>query len=417
MNNRTFSLLPLTACAVLLASQTHAGGLWLNEYGTSAQGRAGAGAQAGTGDASTIFHNPASMVEIEKPELMVSVGYITPNVEFDVDQGGLANGTGDGGSAAKSSPAASIFYVHPLNDRWSMGVSAVVLSGAELDYAKGWAGRFQVQDVDILVGGLTPGFAYQVTDNFSVGLGGAIMYTDLNMKIAVPNPQGPVTEPDGQASLNGDDIQVAPHVGLHYKLGEHTRVGATYLGRFDFEYDGDFKLNPPGFDVGVNTDLTFADTIRVGLSHEFNDQWRGHLTTGWDNWSQLGDILLSTESGGAVLPRNWEDTYHYAAGMEYDVSRRWSVQGGIAYDTNPVDKNDRTADMPMDRQVRYAFGVEYRRDSGMTINGSFVYADYGDAEIVSAKQPPILGFSGEYADNDIMFFSLAFDFPFGGGSR
>ena len=44
----------------------------------------------------------------------------------------------------------------------------------------------------------------------------------------------------------------------------------------------------------------------------------------------------------------------------------------------------------------------------MTINGSFVYADYGDAEIVSAKQPPILNFSGQYQD---CFLYLAEIYP------
>ena len=73
--------------------------------------------------------------------------------------------------------------------------------------------------------------------------------------------------------------------------------------------------------VGVNTEMTLADTIRVGVSHEFNEQWRGHVTVGWDNWSELGEILLSTSSGGAALPRNWEDTYHFAVGVEYDIDR------------------------------------------------------------------------------------------------
>jgi hypothetical protein len=58
-----------------------------------------------------------------------------------------------------------------------------------------------------------------------------------------------------------------------------------------------------------------------------------------------------------------------------------------------------------------------RRDSGTAISASLVYADYGDAEIVSAKNPPVIGYSGEYNTNEILFFSLAFNFPLGGVSR
>ena len=73
-------------------------------------------------------------------------------------------------------------------------------------------------------------------------------------------------------------------------------------------------------------------------------------------------------------------------------------------------------DMAMD-EFRYAFGVEHRRDSGTTISASLVYTDYGDAEIVSAKNPPVIGYSGEYNTNEILFFSLAFNFPLGGVER
>jgi hypothetical protein len=81
------------------------------------------------------------------------------------------------------------------------------------------------------------------------------------------------------------------------------------------------------------------------------------------------------------------------------------------------NKEDRMPDMAMDEQFRYAFGVEHRRDSGTTISASLVYADYGDAEIVSAKNPPVIGYSGEYNTNEILFFSLAFNFPLGGVER
>jgi long-subunit fatty acid transport protein len=52
--------------AVLLAASTavlpvQAGGLWLSEYNQPTQGRAGAGEEAGNGDASDAFFNPASM--------------------------------------------------------------------------------------------------------------------------------------------------------------------------------------------------------------------------------------------------------------------------------------------------------------------------------------------------------------------
>jgi len=42
-----------------------AGGLYLNEFGTTAMGTAGAGSAAYANDASTSFHNPAGMTRID----------------------------------------------------------------------------------------------------------------------------------------------------------------------------------------------------------------------------------------------------------------------------------------------------------------------------------------------------------------
>ena len=141
----------LIALALLGANQALAGGLWITEYGQPTQGRAGAGEEAGNGDATDAFFNPAAMSRLEQSEILISVGVIAPNVEFDVERSGIANGDGDGGDAADPAPGGSVYYAHPLNDRWAVGISVVALTGSVLDYDDDCAGRYQVQDVSILV--------------------------------------------------------------------------------------------------------------------------------------------------------------------------------------------------------------------------------------------------------------------------
>jgi long-subunit fatty acid transport protein len=57
------------------------------------------------------------------------------------------------------------------------------------------------------------------------------------------------------------------------------------------------------------------------------------------------------------------------------------LQFGIAYDTSPVDSDDHTADMPIDRQVRLACGAIYDWNERVTVGTHFEYIDFGDAEI------------------------------------
>ena len=162
-------------------------------------------------------------------------------------------------------------------------------------------------------------------------------------------------------------------------------------------------MNPAGIEVGVDTDLPLAARARIGLTHEFSRTWAGHLTFGWEDWDTLDALLITTESRGVAAARNWDDTYHYAAGVTHKINDRWALQGGISYDTNPADKEFRTADLPIDRQVRYAVGVAQTRPSGLEIAAHLVYADYGSAKIDS------LGFAGEYDQNDIVFLSVSFN--------
>jgi len=405
-------LKPLSlAVLAALPISTLAGGLWINEQGSPVMGRAGAGAEAGTDNASAAFHNPASMSRIDQSQVMVSGGFIHAETAFNLESSGVINGTDDGGDAGGTTIVGSAFYVRPLNDKWRAGISVAPLTGAELDYNSGWAGRFHSQSVEIMGVSVMPSASYQVNDQLSVGLGLPIMYSTLDMEI------GGVT--GGKAEIDGDDTQVGIHLSTYYQVNDTTRFGVYYQSEFDMDYSGKGKVSDdfdplPGRTASSNTELTFAAKLYAGLTHEFNDKLSGHLTLGWEDWSSMDEVNLSV-AGGADLNRNWRDTYHYAAGISYSVTDTWLLNTGLAYDTNPIDSIDRTADMPIDRQVRYAFGVELDLPAGPTIGAQLVYADYGSAKINtgSPNNPPLTGYAGDYSDNDLIFFSISANWELG----
>jgi long-chain fatty acid transport protein len=103
--------LSATTLALMVASPTFAGGLWLNEYGDFAGGRASAGAASGTDEASTIIHNPATAGRIKGNQLFGSAGVLIPRVEFDVQESIPFIGNDDGGQAAEIAPGASMAYI------------------------------------------------------------------------------------------------------------------------------------------------------------------------------------------------------------------------------------------------------------------------------------------------------------------
>lgn len=393
--------------ALLTAGSASAGGLWLNEYGDFSGGRAGAGAEAGTDDAASIMHNPASSTRIKDNRLFASAGALIPDIKFDVDYTTPRLGTGNGGDAGKSAPAGSAAYVHDFHsDRWSAGVYFLGLAGAGLDYDNDWAGRYQGTKVDLLLASIVPTLAYRVSDRLSLGIGVQYWYSKLNVHLNVPRLDQ--TREDARASINGDDSGFSFKLGSIYELTDRTRFGLIYQSEIKPKYDGDLKLVIPGggelfsgFEesVSVKSELAFAEYVRFAMHHDLDEQWGVNLSIGWENWSQLGDVPLATENRGAAIPTKWRDTYHYAWGVEYQLDKRWAFTSGVSYDTNPVDKEDRNAQLPVDRQIRYAFGTRYAMSDTLSVGGYVDYTDLGKARIAAQN------FGGEYQNNGVLGLS------------
>jgi long-chain fatty acid transport protein len=379
-----------------------AGGLYINEFGTPSMGTAGAGTNAVASDASASFHNPAGMTRIKGKEFMGTGGFIYSTIKFDPDSDTPIAG-GDGGDAGGPAPVLGGFYVHSLNDRWKLGASLISLTGALLDYDDDWAGRYLNTEVTLLTVTFFPSVAYQVNNWLSLGGGPQIMYADLELKAKAPPPIG-----NGEVTIDGDDVAFGFNLGALIELSERTRFGISYQSEIEPEFSGDVKFSGGAVnaDAGTDTEITLARFIRISGYHELNDRWALLGTVGWENWSEFKDINISTGAGAQKIPRNWDDTWKFAAGVHYRPVEKWLLQLGFAYDTSPVDSDDRTPDMPIDRQIRYATGAQYQWNERLSTGAQFVYADYGKAKIDNDL------LKGDYKRNDLFFFALNANWKF-----
>jgi len=379
-----------------------AGGLYLNEFGTPSMGVAGAGANAVASDASTSFHNAAGMTRIKGTELMGTAGLLHATVKFDPDSDTLIPG-GDGGDAGGPAPIVGGFFVHSLSDKWKLGANLITVSGAVLDYDDDWTGRYLNTEVKLLTMTFYPSIAYRVNDWLSLGGGPQVMYADLEIKAKAPPPNG-----NGEVKIDGNDVAFGFGLGALFEVSDRTRLGIVYQSEIEPEFSGDVKFSGGvvNADAGVDTKITLAQFIKVSGYHELNDRWAVLGTVGWEDWSAFKDVNISTNRGSQKIPRNWDDTWKFAAGVHYRPVDNWLLQLGFAYDTSPVDKEDRTPDMPMDRQIRYATGAQYKWSERLSIGAQFVYADYGKAKIDNDL------LKGEYKRNDIFFLALNANWKF-----
>ena len=94
------------------------------------------------------------------------------------------------------------------------------------------------------------------------------------------------------------------------------------------------------------------------------------------------------------MTTDWRDTYHVAWGAEYKLDRYWTLTGGVAYDTNPVSDRNRNAQLPVDKQIRYAVGAQYAISDALTVGGYVNYMDLGSAQITAER------FGGDFDYNN-----------------
>ena len=109
--------------------------------------------------------------------------------------------------------------------------------------------------------------------------------------------------------------------------------------------------------------LIVEDLLEHSGYHELNDQWALLGTVGWEDWSAFEDVNISTDRGSQKIPRDWKDTWKFAAGVHFRPVEKWLLQLGFSYDTSPVDLDDRTLICPL--TVRFATPPE-SSTSGVT---------------------------------------------------
>jgi long-chain fatty acid transport protein len=136
---------------------------------------------------------------------------------------------------------------------------------------------------------------------------------------------------------------------------------------------------------------------------------------GWQNWSQFGDIGVSIDSATSTstsVDAHFQDTWHTAVGARYRLNPLWSVSAGVAYDSSPVKNSDRSIVLPLDRQYRYAMGLQYAWRKDITLGAAFEYMDAGSAPVNQTGGPLKGTLKGDLRDDDFYILALSANWTF-----
>jgi len=400
-------------------------------------GTATAGRAALARDASTAFNNPAGMTRLDRSQLQAGLVGLDIHSEFSGQTSypsldGSVETAGNGHNIGSFTPVASFSYVHATTPDLRLGVTVGSYFGLALDYGDSWQGRYYAQEAELLTMGVTPSVGYKVNDWFSVGGGVTILYAKFTQDMAV-NTGAPTAGPrnldDGKLKIDSDDLGYGYNFGIHFQPVKSTRIGATYISKVDLKFDDvatvenvpttapiwsliAARLNNSKLDL----EMTIPQAVNVSAYHQLTDSVAVMANVGWQDWSEFGkigvDLSTPATSGSTTVDAGFQDTWHGAVGLHCQVAEPWLWKVGFAYDSSPVKDEKRSVLLPLDRQYRYATGIEYAWDKDISVAFDYTFIDAGKSEINQNRGPLAGHIVGEYDTNYINAFGLSMNWKF-----
>jgi long-chain fatty acid transport protein len=383
------------------AGEAGAAGFQLREQSSEGLGNAFAGATAKAYNLSTIYYNPAGMTRLEGDQVAGSVTWIAPVAKFEGTNtvGGTRVSGNQGGDAIKDAAVGAAYAMWDYRPDLKFGIAITAPFGLRSEYEDGWVGRYHAVESSITNINVTPSVAYRLTDKLSIGGGVQVSYVkarlsnDINMAAIIGAGQ-----PDGRATIEGDDIGFGGDIGFLYEFTPQTRVGLNYRSQVKHELSGDatftataVQRNALGVNArntGASANLTTPDTVTLGVYHEISPQWAVMSDVQWTKWSNFKELRVSYDSGrpDTVVDESWNNTWFFSLGATYTMDEKSKFHFGVAYDQSAVDDQHRTARIPDSDRYWLSLGYSYDFSPSLQTNIGYTYilgkgADINEASV------------------------------------
>lgn len=372
------------------------------------------GITASANDATAVFWSPAGITRLKRPELLVQSTLVYKNAKFDVEQATYSGGSADRDRELLAIPA--FYYAHPLDDRWTVGASLTVPSGIGNDYGKTWAGRYLATETELAFLALQGTVAYRIDDDWSIGGGPLVMYTDSKTKARVNNLEPGLG--DGTVELEENGFGAGFALGVMFEPVEGTRFGAVYRSEIDPDLSGkpDFDSLGPLLDAAlelsgldnekIDVDFRIPAQVQVGLYHELTDRLSITVDGIWLDMSRFGINSVSIENDSLSVKSEYRDMYAGSLGLKYQTRPDLAFSVGALYASSPLSDGSRTIGLPLDRTIVAGGGVEWQWSEDLVFKTALNYIDLGNGKVDYEGGPLTGAISGSFGDNDAIAFDL-----------
>ena len=370
---KSAAALVLTGVAAA-TSTALAAGFQLTEQSSLGLGRAYAGAGIVGDDLSAVHYNPAGMTLLEGTRFQAGTTWIALNADYNGKDGSSENGRLKG----QMIPAG--YVTHQVNDKIWLGFAMTVPFGMGTEYDKGWAENQRGTDAKIYTFDMNPNIAWKVSEFLSVGAGVSVQYAKAKLGMGLEQEAFGQYAYVGHGKIEGDSWDWGFNLGVMISPTDKLRFGLAYRSSIEHDAEGDFTFsngqgpaaNFNGYVFNMTTSIETPDTVMLTGTWETTDRLRLSGLIRWANWSNFDELKIKNSVPGQVdnlsggmfrektVINEWQDTWLFSVGADYRINDAFTIRGGLAYETSPVDdQSTRMAVIPDTDRVWFSLGASW----------------------------------------------------------
>lgn len=377
--------LALLGSAVLSAGVANAGGFQANLQG---QKQIGMG-HVGTGlalDQSSIFFNPGALAHLRQNGIQLGVSALNAKIAYRAPAPAI-------NEAYTDNPLSTPFQVYasfgkeesPLR----FGIGVYTPYGSSVNWGKTWQGRFGLNELTLQAIFIQPTISYRVSDKLGIGAGFVYSTGSVNLQRSIPlaYPLSTGQYAEGGVELDGAASGFGFNVGVFFQPTEKLSLGLTYRSKVEMEVEeGDVTFALPTSPLVTSqfqatqfdAKLPLPANITLGIGFKPTDALTLAVDVQRVEWSAYKSLRFDYNAGirGEMFsesPRNYEDSYIYRIGAQYQVSDLFTIRAGGYYDNSPVQAGYLTPETPDADSRGVSAGLTLALSEKVDLDASFLY--------------------------------------------
>ena len=377
--NKNFLALGLAA-ALLAPQVAGAEGFAINEW--SAEGVAMGGARMfAEDDAANVAYNPASITKVKGEVMKSSYTYLSPHGNYKLYDG-AGKEIEDGKNVVHAGWAVGSYYVRQINDKEWFGIGAFPRFAMVSEFERESNASSNAFFSKLNGVSVTPTYAHKFDKKWSAAVGAEINYVGLELQ---KNAYATPTMNVGSVQIEGESYALGWNAAANYAFDDKNEIGVVYRSRITHSLEADAKAYSPMPDFNVKANaygvVTLPDSWDIGYNHKFDKKTRLELKATRTNWSTYDALNVYFDKPVFGKPndlsdKNWENGWRYAIGLEHNLSDKYTVMAGFAFDESSIPHDGGDFMVPTGLRRTYSIGARYN-DKKQTVAVALGWMDVG----------------------------------------